>query len=174
MWWTGTSLFQHEETHSIARGFLLPLLSAVLPTIANLILRNKWERKHVTRDVASPSWSFATSTQAEVQRNTRGQETCKTSPVEKWFKMRQKWARKLLDKRRGQRRLRIFLRRVIPTSAEPAGKPTCPPYQKTRRGTQTDETSASVTTSPPPPVIPSTSKEFKYQPPKQEGDDDGG
>jgi len=40
-----------------------------------------------------------------------------------------------------------------------------------RRGTQTDVTSASVTTSPPP--IPTTAiKEFKYEPSKEENDDD--
>jgi len=66
-----------------------------------------------------------------------------------------------------------FLRRVMPTSSEPASKasPPPPPPQKTRRGTQTDVTSASVTTSPLP-VLPSTSKEFKYEPPKQERVDD--
>jgi len=71
----------------------------------------------------------------------------------------------------------------MPTYSEPASKtslpPLYPPPQKTRRGTQSDVTSASVDTSPPPPppppsspVIPSTSTiEFKYEPPKQERDD---
>jgi len=36
-----------------------------------------------------------------------------------------------------------------------------------------DVTSASLTTTPPPPpVIPSTSKEFKYEPPKQDRNDE--
>ena len=58
---------------------------------------------------------------------------------------------------------------MMPISSEPTSKHSPPPPQKTRRGTQTYVTSASVTNSPPP-VIPSTSKEFKNGSPKHDND----
>ena len=89
--------------------------------------------------------------------------------------MHQKMSEADIRKKTGTNAFADFLRRVMPTSSEPASKTSPPPpLQKTRHGTHTDVTPASVTTSPPLPQIPLTSfKEFKYERPKQErGDED--
>ena len=87
--------------------------------------------------------------------------------------MRQKMGLEGSRQKTETKAMRIFLIRVMPTSSLPASNaPSLPPW-KTRRGTQTDLTSASVDTSlTPPSVIPSTSNEFKYEPPKLERDID--
>ena len=92
----------------------------------------------------------------------------KHHPYEEWVKMPQKMDEADIRKRVGTNAFADFLRRVMPISSEQASKASPPPpYQKTRRGTQTDITSASFTS--PLPLIPSTSiKEFKYEPLKQE------
>jgi len=66
-----------------------------------------------------------------------------------------------------------FLSRVIPTgqASNISPPPLLPPTpQNMRRGTQTDVTSASVTISPPLFPTPAI-KEFKYELPKQEDDE---
>ena len=76
---------------------------------------------------------------------------------QEWIKMREKMGEADIRQKTGTKIIADFLRRVVPTtsSEQPSKAPDVPP-QKTRRETQTDVTSASLTTSLPA-VIPSTS-----------------
>jgi len=84
--------------------------------------------------------------------------------------MRQKMDEADIRKKTETKALADFLRWEMPTGQ--ASKYSPPSPKTTRRSTQTNVTSASVTTSSLP-LIPSTSiKEFEYEPPKQERVDD--
>jgi len=116
-------------------GFLLSLLSAVLPTIANLILRGKWENM-LRKMYLVPADRMQRPLSRKNHLMYEDKKHLKYHLYEKWDKMRQKKGG--VDRQKTETKVTAdILRRLMHYSSKLSSKsPPHTPLQKTRRGTR--------------------------------------
>ena len=160
----------------VKRGeFLLPILSAVLPTLAKLILETdkillrKMYLIPADRLQVSPLMQRNREEQVKERKYQELVKKRNLDPYEEWLKMRQKIDEAEIMKKETNA-FADFLRRVMRTgqTSKDSTDPNPRTHQMLRRPTQTDVTSAGVKISTLLLIPTTTIKEFKYEPPKQE------
>ena len=105
-------------------GFLLPLLSAILPTIASLIFKPRWEcyvRCTSSRPIITVGGDAALLLESVKRKHL---------PCEGWVKMRHKFRKADFRRKTRTKAISDFLRRVMPDRAVPSSTDPGPELSK--------------------------------------------